>query len=146
MNCGVCIKRSFYNDHERDFYGILVDIIELEYFGIGNRVVLFKCHWFDTEKGITVDRLHGLVDVNYNSILASNEPFVLAAQTHQVYYSSYPSRRRDQRDWWAVFKTKAKSRFQIPISGVKPDPINTCHDIHALSSMLLYITKLRFKS
>ncbi|EOY13556.1 Uncharacterized protein TCM_032154 [Theobroma cacao] len=117
MNSGVCIKGSFYNDRERDFYGILVDIIELEYFGIGNRVVLFKCHWFDTEKGIKVDRLHGLVDVNYNSILASNEPFVLAAQAHQVYYNSYPSRRRDRRDWWAVFKTKARSRFQIPISG-----------------------------
>ncbi|XP_017970474.1 PREDICTED: uncharacterized protein LOC18609682 [Theobroma cacao] len=70
MNSGVCIKGSFYNDHERDFYGILVDIIKLEYFGVGNRVVLFKCHWFDTEKGIKVDRLHGLVDVNYNSILA----------------------------------------------------------------------------
>ncbi|WRX10853.1 protein of unknown function DUF4216 - like 2 [Theobroma cacao] len=117
MNSGVCIKGSFYNDHERDFYGILVDIIELEYFGIGNRVVLFKCHWFDTEKRIKVDRLHGLVDVNYNSILASNEPFVLVAQAHQVYYSSYPSRIRYRRDWWAVFKTKARSRFQIPISG-----------------------------
>ncbi|XP_017982351.1 PREDICTED: guanine nucleotide-binding protein-like 3 homolog [Theobroma cacao] len=50
MNSGVCIKGSFYNDYERDFYGILVDIIELEYFGIGNKVVLFKCHWFDIEK------------------------------------------------------------------------------------------------
>ncbi|XP_017985271.1 PREDICTED: uncharacterized protein LOC108663892 [Theobroma cacao] len=64
MNNGVCIKRSFYNDYECDFYGILVDIIELEYFEIINKVELFKCHWFNTEKGIKVDLLHGLVEIN----------------------------------------------------------------------------------
>ncbi|XP_017976431.1 PREDICTED: uncharacterized protein LOC108661945 [Theobroma cacao] len=58
MNSGVCIKGSFYNDYERDFYSILVDIIELEYFGMGNRVVLFKCHWFDTEKARSRFHIH----------------------------------------------------------------------------------------
>ncbi|WRX24557.1 protein of unknown function DUF4216 - like 6 [Theobroma cacao] len=87
INSGVCIKGSFYNDYERDFYGI------------------------------KVDPLHGLIEIKCNSILASNEPFILVAQAHQVYYSSYPSRKRDQRDWWVVFKTKARSRYNIPSSG-----------------------------
>lgn len=34
MNNGVCIKGSCYNDYDHDFYGLLVDIIELEYFGV----------------------------------------------------------------------------------------------------------------
>ncbi|EOY08333.1 Uncharacterized protein TCM_022680 [Theobroma cacao] len=130
MNSGVCIKGSFYNDYERDFYGILVYIIELEYFRIRNRVVLFKCHWFDIEKGIKVDPLHGLVKIKCNSILASNEPFVLVAQAHQVYYSSYPSRKRDQRDWWAVFKTKARSRYNIPSSGDGENEIDLNEEVY----------------
>ncbi|XP_017983063.1 PREDICTED: uncharacterized protein LOC18589224 [Theobroma cacao] len=117
MNSEVCIKWSFYNDHEHDFYGILVDIIELEYFCIRNRVMLFKCHWFDTEKGIKVDLLHGLVEIKYNSILTTNELFVLAAQAHQIYYSSYPTTKRNRYDWWAVFKTKVRNRFHIPSGG-----------------------------
>ncbi|WRX28001.1 protein of unknown function DUF4216 - like 7 [Theobroma cacao] len=125
----VCIKGSFYNDCERDFYGILVDIIELEYFGIGNKVVLFKCHWFDTEKGIKVDPLLGLVEIKCNSILAINEPFVLAAKVHQVYYSSYPLRKRDRRDWWAVFKTKARSRYNILSSGDRENEIDLNEEV-----------------
>ncbi|EOY32094.1 Uncharacterized protein TCM_039579 [Theobroma cacao] len=49
-----CYKGYFINGfkfHTLD-YGQNLDIIELEYFGIGNRVVLFKCHWFDSEKCI----------------------------------------------------------------------------------------------
>ncbi|WRX15974.1 protein of unknown function DUF4216 - like 4 [Theobroma cacao] len=90
MNSGVCVKESFYNAYEHDFYRILVDIIELEYFGIENKVVLFKCYWFDTEKSVRIDLFHGLTEIKQNSMLATNEPFVLVIQAHQVYYSSYP--------------------------------------------------------
>ncbi|EOY03404.1 Uncharacterized protein TCM_018424 [Theobroma cacao] len=111
-------------------YESLLDIIKLEYFDMGNKVVLFKCHWFDTEKGIKVDPLHGLVEIKYNSILATNEPFVLVAQAHQVYYRSYPSTKRDQRDWWAVFKTKARSRFHIHSGGDKENEIDFNEEVY----------------
>ncbi|WRX10358.1 protein of unknown function DUF4216 - like 1 [Theobroma cacao] len=138
MNSGVCIKGSFHNDHERDFYGILVDIIELEYFGMGNRVVLFKCHYFDIEKGIKVDPLHGLVEIKYNSILATNEPFVLVAQAHQVYYSSYPSTKRNRYDWWAIFKTKARSRFHIHSGGDRENETDLNEEVYqeAVSTLI----------
>ena len=42
MNSGVYIKGSCYNDFNRDFYGVLVDIIELEYLGVGNKLVLLS--------------------------------------------------------------------------------------------------------
>ena len=60
MNSSVCAKESCYNDHERDYYGMLVEILELEYFGIGNKVVLFKYDWYDTGKGLRVHPHHGL--------------------------------------------------------------------------------------
>ena len=55
-----------------------MDIVELEYVGIENKVMLFKCHWFDTEKGVKVHSHYGLVEVNHKSNLSSNKPFVLA--------------------------------------------------------------------
>ncbi|OMO57751.1 Transposon, En/Spm-like protein [Corchorus capsularis] len=73
MNYGVCVKGSCYNDNDCDFYGVLVDIIELEYIGTGNKA-------------------------------------------QQVCYTSYPSKKRDRRDWWAVCKVKTRSRFSIPLN------------------------------
>jgi len=94
MNCGICVKGNCYNDYEKDFYGMLVDILELEYFGANNKVVLFKCDWYDTEKGVRVHPRHGLVEINYKSRLHPNDPFVLAQQAQQVYYTRYPSKKK----------------------------------------------------
>ncbi|EOY31673.1 Uncharacterized protein TCM_038713 [Theobroma cacao] len=55
MNSGVFIKGSCYNDYDHAFYGLLVNIAKLKYFGVNNQVVLFKCHWFDIKKGLRVD-------------------------------------------------------------------------------------------
>ncbi|EOY31986.1 Uncharacterized protein TCM_039361 [Theobroma cacao] len=104
---------SCYNDYNGDIFELLVNIVELEYFGVNKQVVLFKCHWFDIDKGLQVYLVHGLVKIRHNSILASNEPFVLIEQVTQLYYTSSPSKRRDQCDWWAMLKMKARSRFPI---------------------------------
>ena len=80
MNSGVCVRGSCYNDYDRDFYGLLTDIIELNYYGAGNNIVLFKCDWFDIERGTKVHPQYGLVDVNHKSRLGTNEPFILAQQ------------------------------------------------------------------
>ena len=67
MNSDVCIKRSCYNDFEHDYYGMLTDILELTYYGAENKVVLFRCDWYDTERGTRVHRDHSLVDVLHKS-------------------------------------------------------------------------------
>lgn len=69
---------------------MLMDAIELEYFGILNRIVLYKCHWFDIEREVRIRATHGLIEIKYTSILCSNEKFVLIAQATQVYNRCYP--------------------------------------------------------
>ena len=69
-----------------DYYGVLTDVIMLEYLG-GNRVVLFRCNWWDVHdvgRGIQVDKF-GFVSLNSQRFLQTNYPFVLASQTSQVF-------------------------------------------------------------
>ncbi|KAL0448083.1 UNVERIFIED_CONTAM: hypothetical protein Slati_1936200 [Sesamum latifolium] len=53
MNYGVCVKSSSYRDTDNDFYGMLKEIIELDYPLNGDlHVVLFKCRWVDPTRGM----------------------------------------------------------------------------------------------
>ncbi|KAL0427434.1 UNVERIFIED_CONTAM: hypothetical protein Slati_2918200 [Sesamum latifolium] len=49
-----------------------------------------------------------LVDVNFKKVYQKNEPFILAQQAVQVYYTEYPSMKRDKVDWMVVCKIKAR--------------------------------------
>ncbi|PKA53528.1 hypothetical protein AXF42_Ash009024 [Apostasia shenzhenica] len=115
MNNGVCVKGSCYNDDEIDYYGMFTEIIVLEYFGKGNKVILFQCDWYDTVKGTRVDPNYGFESVNHRSRLKSNsyEPFILAQQATQVYYTTYPSTKKEAQNWWAVCKTKSTKIVEL---------------------------------
>ncbi|KAL0402233.1 UNVERIFIED_CONTAM: hypothetical protein Slati_4253200 [Sesamum latifolium] len=53
FNCGVCVKSSSYTDTDSDFYGILEEVIQLDYSLIPNmQIVLFKCRWVDPVRGM----------------------------------------------------------------------------------------------
>jgi len=43
MNSGVCVKGSCYDDNERDYYGMLKEIIRVKY--LGNKCKLFMFKW-----------------------------------------------------------------------------------------------------
>ncbi|KAL0340111.1 UNVERIFIED_CONTAM: hypothetical protein Sradi_4527900 [Sesamum radiatum] len=109
MNCGVCVKSSSYRDTENDFYGMLEEIIELDYpLNDDLHVVLFKCRWVDPTRGMKVHPHYHLVDVNFKRVYRKDEPFILAQQAVQVYYTEYSSMKRDKIDWMVVCKTKAR--------------------------------------
>ncbi|KAG8362941.1 hypothetical protein BUALT_BualtUnG0021300 [Buddleja alternifolia] len=120
MNSGVCINGSYYDDSSIDYYGELLEILELSFFGFGNTVILFKCKWFDTGKhGTKVNSRYKHVDVNYNRTMAEDNPFVLASQCHQVYFAPYSWRKKaTDRNWRAVFKVKARSTYEISQTAV----------------------------
>lgn len=64
-NSGVCVH-AYDGGLEDDFYGILTDIIELEYYGHPHKMlVVFKCEWFDNtpDGGTNVDNKYGIVEV-----------------------------------------------------------------------------------
>ncbi|KAK4390386.1 hypothetical protein Sango_2101900 [Sesamum angolense] len=92
-----------------DFYGILKEIIKLDYSLILNmQIVLFKCHWVDPVRGMKVHLPYHFVDINFNKVYQKNEPFILTQQAEQIYYTEYPSMKRDKVDWMAVCKAKAR--------------------------------------
>lgn len=90
MNSGVCVLGNSWSENEVDYYGILEEVIELEYYGAGNKVVLFRCHWYDiSDRGIKVYPRFGLVEINSKRKLSTNDSFILASQAQQVYYTHY---------------------------------------------------------
>ncbi|MQL88364.1 hypothetical protein Taro_020921 [Colocasia esculenta] len=79
MNSGICVKGSTYNESEYDYYGIVEEILQLQYPGQDNHIFLFKCHWFDLNS-IRNDTTHGIVELKHKSKLNAYEPFILATQ------------------------------------------------------------------
>ena len=44
MNSGVCVKGSCYDDNERDYYGMLKEVVRLKYLGSKCKLFMFKCN------------------------------------------------------------------------------------------------------
>ncbi|KAL0445975.1 UNVERIFIED_CONTAM: hypothetical protein Slati_1725400 [Sesamum latifolium] len=109
FNCRMCVKSSSYIDTDSDFYGILEEVIQLDYPLIPNmQIVLFKYRWVDPVRGMNVHPRYHLVDVNFKKVYQKNESFILAQQAVQVYYTEYSSMKRDKVDWLAVCRIKAR--------------------------------------
>ncbi|XP_021733410.1 uncharacterized protein LOC110700211 [Chenopodium quinoa] len=113
MNNGVCVS----SEDGGEYFGILVDIIELVYTGPKRqyKTILFKCNWMDYGRGMTIHEQYKLIDVNHTKKYPKYDPFVLSYQVAQVYYTSYPSLKRDRVQWWSVFKTQARSVVDAPV-------------------------------
>jgi hypothetical protein len=113
-NTGVCVLGDCADELGRAFYGELEEIIEFNYKGTyGGHINLFKCRWFDSEKGLKVDR-HGIIDVDVHMSTYQHAPFVLPTQTSQVYYTRSPGRKRVRppADWQVVIHIPARTRAQ----------------------------------
>ena len=113
-NTGVCVLGDCADELGRAFYGELEEIIEFNYKGTyGGHINLFKCRWFDSEKGLKVDR-HGIIDVDVHMSTYQNAPFVLPTQATQVYYTPSPGRKRARppMDWQVVIPIPARIRAQ----------------------------------
>ena len=108
QNSGVMVNRSCYGENHIDYYGILKEIIELEYSG-ANKVILFLCDWYDPKEGVTHDFRHDIVDVIPTKYLRRFEPFVLTSQADQVCYVPQVSRKRKKDEVFTVMKIKARA-------------------------------------
>ena len=79
-NCGVCAKGAGEGGVENDFYGILKDVVEIEYPGEPiKKCILFSCHWFDNTRDIGT-RVHndfGIVEIRHTRRYRKYDPFIL---------------------------------------------------------------------
>ncbi|KAK1359427.1 DUF4216 domain-containing protein [Heracleum sosnowskyi] len=117
FNSGVCIKGSNYSESSNDYFGMLDEILIIEYPRRPiKRTALFKCEWFDPtlNVGTRVHQRYNIVEVHRRKRLSVYEPFVLAMQATQVYFCNYPSLRRDKVDWLVVSKVKARALVDLP--------------------------------
>jgi len=113
---------------EIDYYGILTEVIELQYLD-NNRVVLFRCKWFDvhdTNKGIKVDK-YGFVSINLCRFLKGNDHFVLANQASQVFYMDH----NYIKGWHVVTKTQPRDLYNFPFQ--KDDNIDDANQTFEIS-------------
>ncbi|KAK6782082.1 hypothetical protein RDI58_019878 [Solanum bulbocastanum] len=75
------------------------------------RLVLFHCNLFDVfdeGKGVKKDE-YDFVSVNPDRFLKTNEPFVLADQASQVFYTNDNS----YKGWQVVTKTQPRDSYEI---------------------------------
>ena len=108
-NSGVCLRGNAYGDSSQsDYYGVLEEIWELTY--SSEKVVLFKCYWFDNSK-TQVHPKTGLIQIKHKSRAYKDDPFILAHVAHQVCYIPYVSTSKDHKDWWVVVRTIVRSRI-----------------------------------
>lgn len=110
QNSGVMVK-GIVESKDIDYYGVLNDIISLQYLD-GKRVILFRCDWWDVHKigrGVKIDK-GGVVSVNTRYKWNTSEPFVLMSQAQQVFYV------RDGFDphWLVVVKTHSRHQYDVP--------------------------------
>ncbi|XP_050280569.1 uncharacterized protein LOC126721563 [Quercus robur] len=125
---------SVATDGGNTYYGILSDIIELNY-SDNIKHVLFKCKWVHDQhrRGYRTDEF-GFPMVNFTHFIHGgdkmiDEPYVLASQVTQVFYVE----DKRHKDWYAVVKTKARDVFD---AGVGPQ----CEedDIYSFSENVPY--------
>ncbi|KAG8364929.1 hypothetical protein BUALT_Bualt18G0049800 [Buddleja alternifolia] len=111
QNSGVVVKVEEESGF-RDYYGVLTDIIQLDYLG-NHHVVLFKCDWFEG-KSVQKDK-YSYTSINTSKPWKTNEPYVLASQAQQVFYVNDIKLGNDWkivieaqgRSSWIVFESKA---------------------------------------
>lgn len=112
-NSGVVVRGSCYGENHLDYYGILNEVLEVEYFISGpNKLILFSCDWFDPSGGVIVDSVHDIVDVVPGKYIRRFEPFVIASQVEQVCYVSSVGRKRKKDGRLTVIKINPRPYFE----------------------------------
>jgi hypothetical protein len=109
--------------HITDYYDILPNIVEYTFDGAKElKVVFFQCGWFDPINDTRVDDCR-MVEVKHESRYSESN-LLLAHQTQQVYYLSYP--HPSLKNWWVVYKVNSEMhthRYDEYVEGHEDDNI-----------------------
>ncbi|KAL3839153.1 hypothetical protein ACJIZ3_023744 [Penstemon smallii] len=107
QNSGVVVEGE-HNKKMIDFYGVLKDIIEVDYLRGGKRVLIFRYDWWSvkTPLGIRKDRDSNITSVNVSKTWYEDQPFVL-----QVFYIED---LKLGKSWRVVEKIQPRGSYDIP--------------------------------
>ncbi|KAK5811797.1 hypothetical protein PVK06_027170 [Gossypium arboreum] len=123
-NCGIVVNSSITSyasardsnpvEGNVEYYELLTDIIELDYYGKW-KVVLFRCDWADvnTAHGIKNDQF-GFTMVNFSRLIHTgeqliDESYVFSFQVKQVFYSKDPT----NEGWYIVLRNTPRDLFDM---------------------------------
>lgn len=112
-NCGVCVKGVGESDVEKYYYGILKEVVEIEYPGESvKKCILFNCDWYDTtlNRDVRLHKYGGFAKIRRSGRYRKYDPFIFADAAAQVYYMPYPQKTMDIVDWLVVVPTKPRAR------------------------------------
>nr|GMD44164.1 uncharacterized protein LOC109169448 [Ipomoea batatas] len=123
QNCGISVQGN-HGDELIDFYGVLNDVIELEYIK-GCRIVLFKCDWFDIGKRSCIQHDGIFTSIKVSSFWYKNDPYVLASQAKQVFYLNDP---KLGLNWRVVQQFQHRHIYDENEVGSIPDDKDDTHD------------------
>ncbi|GJR38972.1 hypothetical protein Tco_1214656, partial [Tanacetum coccineum] len=90
QDSGIVVKGE-YGEDIIDYYGILQEVLEVEYLGENKRVLVFKCDWFKVgdKKGLQVDRESAAINLKLGKhwyVVESSPPRKLFdVPVHEVY-------------------------------------------------------------
>ncbi|KAK1679455.1 hypothetical protein QYE76_040303 [Lolium multiflorum] len=112
INTGVYTRGA----DDLDYYGRLQKVYELTFnnANIELKLFVFKCHWFDPHGGMRSTPSIGLVEVRPTTTYSGADVYVVAHQTKQVYYLSYPCQNEELMGWEVVFQVSPHGKLPIP--------------------------------
>ena len=126
QNSGVVvIENTAQGDENIYYYGVLIDVLELQYLR-GKRAVLFHCKWFDVydkERGITMDG-YSFISINYKWQLKTNELFILASRASKALYAM----DNVNKGWHVVLKSYPHWSYKM-LSSNGPSGLNNQNEV-----------------
>ncbi|GJZ44342.1 reverse transcriptase domain-containing protein [Tanacetum coccineum] len=116
QDSGIVVKGE-YGEDIIDYYGILQEVLEVEYLGENKRVLVFKCDWFKVgdKKGLQVDRESAAISINMSRKWFKDQPYILASQAKQVFY--VPDLKLGKH-WYVVESSPPRKLFDVPVHEV----------------------------
>ena len=94
-----------------DYYGVLEEVLQLEYLGEPmKRCLLFRCEWYDPSnpRGTRYSKLNCTYEINTQRKYAKYDPFIIGDVAYQVFYIPYPRDIPHKANWFAALLNKPR--------------------------------------
>ncbi|CAE6012524.1 unnamed protein product [Arabidopsis arenosa] len=89
------------------FYGVIKEILMLDYHMF--QIQVFRCIWANKGNGVKEEDGFTLVNLHMNQLAYLNDPFILASQAKQVFYS----REDDSSPWYVCMRAPPRGYHEL---------------------------------